>query len=133
MFRGVCLKKYHLDQINFLSAPNLSWEGVFNITKVELGLLSDFDMLLICERAIRGGISGIGALRHFKANNKYMEDFEKSQSSVFGSFFDLRSLYAGTMQMRLPCGNYKWRNDLAIDDILNGDCFGCVGYFVEVD
>ena len=106
---------------------------MLNTTKVELGLLSDIDMLLFCERAIRGGINGIGAMRHFKANNKYMEDFDKSQPTVFGAFFDVTSLYAGTMQQPLPCGNYKWRSDLTIDDILNADCFGGVGYFVEVD
>ena len=89
-------------------------------------------MLLFRERAIRGRINGIGAMRHFKANNKYMEDFDKTQPSVFGVFFDVTSLYAGTMQQPLPCGNYKWRNDLTIDDILNADCFGGVGYFVEI-
>ena len=85
---------------------------MLNTTKVELGLLSDIDLLLFCERAIRGGINEIGALRHFKANNKYMEymeDFDKSQRSVFWAFFDVTSLYAGTMQRPLPCGNYKWR------------------------
>ena len=62
-----------------------------------------------------------------------MQNFEKSQSSVFGSFFDLTSLYAGTLQKPLPCGNYKWRNDLTIDYILNADCPGSMGYLVEVD
>ena len=64
---------------------------MLNTTKAELGLLSDIDLLLFCERAIRGGINGIGAMRHFKANNKYMEDFDKSQPSVFGAFFDVRN------------------------------------------
>ena len=90
-------------------------------------------MLLVGERAIRGGVNAIGSLRHFRSNNKYMENFETSQSSVFGSFFDFTSLYAGTMQMPLPCGNYKWRNDLTIVEILNADYPGSVGYFVEVD
>ena len=104
-----------------------------NTTKVELGLLSDIDMLSFCEQAIRGGINGIGAMRHFKANNKYMEDFDKSQPSVFGALFDVTSLYAGTMQQLLPCGNYQWRNHLTFDDILHADCFGGVAYFVEID
>ena len=73
---------------------------MFNTTKVELGLLTYIDKLLFCERAIRGGINGIGALRHFKANKKYMEDFHRSQSSVFGAFFDVKSLYSATMQQR---------------------------------
>ena len=62
-----------------------------------------------------------------------MEDFDKSQPSVFEDFFDVTSLYAGTMQQPLPFGNYKWRNDLTIDDILNADFFGGVGSIVEID
>ena len=72
-------------------------------------------------------------MRHFKANNKYMEDFDKSQPSVFGVFFDVTLLYAGTMQQPIPCDNYNCRNDSSIDEILNADCFGSVGYFVEID
>ena len=102
-------------------------------TKVELGVLTDIDMLLFCERAIRGGINGTGALRHFKANNQYMQDFDPSQPSVFGAFFDVTSLYAGTMQQPLPVGNYKWREDLTLEDILQTDSFGPVGFFVGVD
>ena len=112
-FRGVCLKEYYFDPIHFFSSPNLSSEGILKTTKVVLGLLTDIDKLLLCERAIRSGINGIGALRHFKAN-KQMEDFDKSQPSVFEAFFDVTSLYAGTMQQPLPCGNYKWRTDLTM-------------------
>ena len=102
-------------------------------TKVELGVLTDIDMLLFCERAIRGGINGTGVQRHFKANNHYMHDFDPSQPSVFGAFFDVISLYAGTMQQPLPVGNYKWREDLTLEDILQTDSFGPLGVFVEVD
>ena len=69
-FRGVGLKEYRLDPAHFYSAQNFSWEGMLISTKVELGLLTDIDMLLFCERGTRGGISGTGALRHFKANKK---------------------------------------------------------------
>ena len=71
---------------SFFSTPNLSWEAMLITTKVELGVLTDIDMILFCERAIRGGINGTGALRHFKANNQYMQDFDPSQPSVFGAF-----------------------------------------------
>ena len=80
---------------------------MLNTTELELGLLSDIDMLHFCERVIRAGINGIGALRHSKANNKYMEDLEKSQPSVFGAFSDVTSIYARTMRKPLPSGGYK--------------------------
>ena len=41
-------------------------------TDVELGLLSDIDMLLFCEKAIRGVLNGVWALIYFRANNKYL-------------------------------------------------------------
>ena len=77
-FRDVGVKEYQLDPALFFSAPNLSWEAMLITTKVELGVLTDIDMLLFCEPAIRGGINGTGALRHFKANNQYMQDFDPS-------------------------------------------------------
>ena len=55
-FRKMCLKIYHLDLVKFLSAPGLAWQAVFKKTEVNLVLLTDFDMLLMVEKEIRGGI-----------------------------------------------------------------------------
>ena len=73
-FRNVCLKVYNLDPAHFFSAPNLSWDAMLITIRAEIGLLTDIEMLLFCERAIRGGVNGIGALRHFKANNPDTND-----------------------------------------------------------
>ena len=51
-------------------------------TRATLGLLSDVDMLLFFERGIRGGINGIGELRHFEANNSYMDSFDDTKPSL---------------------------------------------------
>ena len=101
-FWKVCLKAYKLDPVDFFSTPNLSWDAMLFITGVDLGLLSDIDMLLFFERRIRGGINGIGELRHFRANNRDLDVFDESKANVFGAFFDVTSLYAGTMQQTLP-------------------------------
>ena len=76
-------------------------------TNCKLELLQDVDMLLFFERGIRGGING-GELRHFTANNPHLNSFEPNEKTTFGTFFDLTSLYAGTMQKMVPLGNYKW-------------------------
>ena len=79
LFRSVCIKVYRLDPAYFYSAPNLSWDAMLVTTEVELGLLSDVDMLLFCEKAIRGRLNGVGALRHFRANNKDLHNYNKNE------------------------------------------------------
>ena len=49
-------------------------------TNVELELLIDYDMLLMVEEAIRGGICH-AIQRYAKANNKYMNDYDKKKKS----------------------------------------------------
>ena len=103
-------------------------------TDVELVLLSDVDQLLFCEKAIRGGLNGVGALRHFRANNKYLQNFDRNKKSVFGAFFDVTSLYGGIMMKKLPKDGYKWSEFSNIDELIgkyrsNPD----FGYFVEID
>ena len=50
------LKIYELDPAKFLSAPGLAWQAVLKMTKVKLDLLINIYMLLMAEKAIRGGI-----------------------------------------------------------------------------
>ena len=76
-------------------------------TRVKLGLLKDVDMLLFFERGIRGGINGVGELRHFTANNPHLNTFDPSQKTTFAAFYDVTSLYAGTIQKIMRRGNYR--------------------------
>ena len=48
---------YGLDPCHYYSAPNISWDAVLKTTEVKLDLLSFIDMLLFCERAIRGSLN----------------------------------------------------------------------------
>ena len=53
-FRNMCLKIYELDLIYFVSQPGLAWQACLNKTVVKLELITDYDMLLIIEKGIRG-------------------------------------------------------------------------------
>ena len=55
-FRDMCLKEYELDPAHFLSLPGLAWQACLKETNIELELLTNYDMLLIVEEGIRGGI-----------------------------------------------------------------------------
>ena len=62
-FRNKCLEMYELDPIYFVSAPRLAWQACLKKTGVKLELITDYDMLLMIEKGIRGGI--------FQATHRY--------------------------------------------------------------
>ena len=132
-FREVCMQVYKLDPAHFYSAPNLSWDAMLITTGVKLELLQDIDQLLFFEKGIRGGINGLGALRHFEANNKYLENFNSKEESTFGAFFYVISLYAGTMQKEMLVGGYQWCTEVSLAQILATPSDSDFGYFDEVD
>ena len=70
-FRYLCMTNYELDPAWYYTAPGLAWDAALKMTKVELELLTDIEMLDMAEEGIRGGVSSI-MHRHGKANNKYM-------------------------------------------------------------
>ena len=70
----ICLEKYKLEPVYFVSVPELAWQTCLKKTGVELELLTDIDMLLITEKGTRGGICQ-ASHRYAKANNKYTKNY----------------------------------------------------------
>ena len=75
----MCLDIYELDLVYFVSAPGLACQACLKKTEVKLELLTDYDMLLMIEKGIRGGICE-ATYRYAKANNKYMKTMIKKLS-----------------------------------------------------
>ena len=73
----MCLDKYKLDSVYFLSAPGLACQACLKKTGVKLELLTGYDMILIIEEGIRGGICQ-AIHRYAKTNNKYMKNYDKN-------------------------------------------------------
>ena len=55
-FRNECLEIYKPDPIYFVSAPGLAWQACLKKTGVKLELMTDYDILLMIEKGIRGRI-----------------------------------------------------------------------------
>ena len=85
-FRNICLKIYEIDPLCFVSAPGLAWQTCLKMTKVKLELLTDYDMVLMIEKGIRGGICQ-ATHRYAKANNKYMENYDRNIDSSIHTIF----------------------------------------------
>ena len=72
----MCLDIYGLDPIYFVSAPGLAWQACLKKTGVKLELITNYDLILMIEKEIRGGICQ-AAQRYAKANNKHMKNYYK--------------------------------------------------------
>ena len=132
-FRDVCMENYKLDPAWYFTSPGLAWDAALKLTKVELELLSDYDMLLMIKHGIRGGISTISN-RYAKANNKYMGDkFNINEPSKFITYLDANQLYPCAMSKPLPTHGFQWMPEEELSDwkeLSSKDGVGCI---LEVD
>ena len=81
----MCLKTLEiceLDLPHFLSLSGLAWQACLKKTNIKLELLTDYDMLLMVEEGIRGGICH-SIQRYAKANNKYMKTYNNNEESSY--------------------------------------------------
>ena len=58
------------------------------------------------EIGIKGGICH-STHRYAKANNKYMEDYDKNKNSSYISYWDVNNFYGSTMFRKLPLNNFE--------------------------
>ena len=134
-FRDTCIEIYGLDPSHFLSAPGLAWQACLKKTEVKLELITDYDMILMIEKGIRGGICQ-ATHRYAKANNKYMKNCDKNNESSCIEYLDANNLYGWAMSQKLPINGFKWTKNLSKfneDFIKKYDENSNTGYFFEVD
>ena len=142
-FRDMCIKEYELDPVHFLSLSGLAWQACLKKTNIELELLTDFDMILMVEEGIRGGICH-SIHRYAEANNKYMKIYNNNEESSYIQYLDANNLYGWAMPKKLPVNGFKWLdNDKTAEPsaqhvineafIKNYNESDKKGYIIEVD
>ena len=136
-FRDMCIKEYELDPAHFLSLPGLAWQACLKKTNIELELLTDYDMLLMVEEGIRGGICH-PIHRYAKANNKYMKNYNNNEESSYIQYLDANNLHGWAMSKKLPVNGFRWLdsdkiNEINEEFIKNYNENDNKGYILEVD
>jgi len=139
-FRKTCLKHYNLDPAHYYTSPGLAWDACLKETGQQLELLCDYDMLMMFERGIRGGMTHISK-RYSEANNKYMKNFNPNKPSKFIQYLDANNLYGWAMSQSLPVGGFKWMFNLTKEKVLeilektnsSMNNMGKRGFIFEVD
>ena len=134
-FSNACLNNYELDPTHFVSLPGLAWQACLKKTNVELELITDYDMLLMIEDGIRGGICH-AIQRYATANNKYMKDYNKDKDSYYIQYLDANNLYGMAMTEKLPVKGFKWMDDISMineDFVQSLNKNSGKGYILKVD
>ena len=93
-FRNMCLEIYEFDPAKFLSARGFAWQAALKKAKVKFVLLTDINMLLMVEKGIREGICHF-TYQYPKANNKYMNNYDKNKKSLYLQYWDLNNYMDG--------------------------------------
>ncbi|GFU97766.1 uncharacterized protein TNCV_2532391 [Trichonephila clavipes] len=127
-FRDVCLKTYKLDPAWHFTAPGLSWDAMLKTAKIELEMLDHYNMVLMLEKGTKRNISQC-CNRHGKANNKYMNNYDKNKESNYLMYLDANNLYGWAISQYLPYGGFKWGSK----DVTKISHDSDKGYIIECD
>jgi hypothetical protein len=117
-FRDLSMRTYSLDPAHYLTTPSLTWDACLRRTNVDLELITDPEMFLFFESAMRGRISVISN-RYARANNPYLkpEDYVSDQPHSSISYLDANNLYGWAMNQYLPVDTFRFLSEEEINDI----------------
>lgn len=106
-FRAFFNAEFQLESAKYLSISSLSYDCMLKYTKCQIELIHDQEMYNFIRDSIRGGLTNIPQ-RYFKANNKYMQDYDKNKPSSFIAYLDANALYSSVMTLKLPVAELRW-------------------------
>ncbi|CAI6374590.1 unnamed protein product [Macrosiphum euphorbiae] len=106
-FRDVCMKAYAIDPAFYYTAPGMSFHCMLKKTKIRLQLLSDYEMLLMFEKGIRGGLVQ-ASKRYATANHEKVPDYDAEKEKSWLVYQDCNNLYGYAMSQYMPTDGFKW-------------------------
>ncbi|XP_066596570.1 uncharacterized protein [Prorops nasuta] len=131
-FRKSCINNYRLDSVHYFSLPSYTWDVMLFYNDIKLELVTDIDMLTFIERGIRGGLSQCSN-RYAKANNKFLSNYNSSESSRYLMYFDVNNLYGWAMSQALPFGQFEWVENCENFNVNDYADDSDTGYIIEVN
>jgi len=123
-FRDEMIKFSQIDPAHYISLPAYGYDSMLKITKSEIELPTDIDIVQFLEMGKRGGVSFI--------NTRYFSSETLDGDIIYQ---DRNNLYGEAQMQKLPYKHFRWLNKEEIEDfdVSKIDLDGDKGYFVECD
>lgn len=150
-FREDVFSEFGLDCTKYISAPQLAFDSMLKGLDEPIYLMTDPNMILMCEQNVRGGVAFVGE-RHVKCrglekeigkhfpNETVDERFQRidnKKCTDLLAMFDAVALYSYCQTLYLPWGGYEWcsvfeieRLQRELDNIVPSSS---IGFILEVD
>jgi hypothetical protein len=123
-FRNKMFQFTKLDPSWYLSLPSFAFDTMLKVTKNEIELPTDINIIQFLEQAKRGGVSFV--------NNRYLKINNDNEDIVN---VDLNNLYGHSQMSKLPYKDFRFldEDEISLFDITSIDLDGQKGYFIECD
>ena len=115
-FRKMALEHYKLEPTAFFSLPGFSFQAALLMCNAKIELLTDREMLLMVNSAIRGGMTVLSH-RYARSNLKNLPGYDPSKPTTHIAAWDCNSMYGLAQYESLPTGDFKWVEDAEINKI----------------
>jgi len=133
-FRHTIIDAHGLNCLHFPSLPSMTLQLALKVIDVELELITDPDIHLMIESAIRGALSYV-AQRYALANFPAMSDYRSDLPTSHLLYIDCNSLYTMCQMYPLPVGGFRFLTnaELLAFDVASVPANLPTGYFVKCD
>ena len=105
-FKNMCLEIYELDLVYFVSG--LAWQACLKKTGVKLELWTDYDMILMIEKGIRGGICQATHSMQKQTVSIWKITIYKNVAPSYIEYLDVNNLHGSELSQKLPVKGFKW-------------------------
>lgn len=107
-FRDLMMEFYSIDPFQYFTLASFSLDLVLYYSKKSIPLMTDVNMILMTQSAIRGGLT-FGTKELTKSNSRWSKNYVKEEKETQIVCLDVVGLYGYCMsKFLLPFGEYEW-------------------------
>ena len=139
-FRNMAYTEFKLDPLQYVSLPSFSMDAFLYKSKEEIELMTDLNMILMIEAAIRGGMSFVSERYAKETKEMSLREFDRlSEAEKLKTckilYIDRNSLYGESQCLPVPCADYRWltRDEIKGIDWRKTDASTNTGFILECD